>query len=279
MLKLTSYLKKKLTTTKLCVYALKQVHKVKSQIKLQTLAMKLFDLHLEFRRLVFAAIALYSVVLAPIPFVLAQPQAQTTPAIPTQAKQWADQAFKFYEQDKVANAVRLYQKAANAGDLSSAYNLAVIRLTDENKLVPLNQAISHLRKAAQGNYGLAQHMLGSLYEQGKFVERSQTSAFEWFSKAAKNKVSLAYSDLATQYYLGRGTAQNFTQAAFWYEQSADAGDSSAQYILASMYETGLGVTKELSNALTWYTAAARQGDQAADAKAKEIVKRMASEAK
>jgi uncharacterized protein len=192
------------------------------------------------------------------------------------SKQWADQAFRLYEQNKVAAAIKLYQRAADAGDLNSAYNLAVIRITDEDKRLPLRNALLYLKQAAKGNYGLAQHMLGSLHEQGRYVERSQKTAFEWFERAAKNKVKEAYSEVATQFYLGRGTKQDYAQAVFWYDKAAESGDSSAQYILASMYETGLGVAQDLSTALIWYTAAARQGDEAANAKAKDVVKRMAA---
>lgn len=194
-----------------------------------------------------------------------------------QSKLWADQAFRLYEQDKVAAAIKLYQRAANAGDLNSAYNLAVIRITDEDKRLPLASALRYLNQAASGNYGLAQHMLGSLYEQGRHVERSQKNAFDWFERAAKNNVKEAYSDVATQYYLGRGIKQDYSKSAYWYDKAAEAGDGSAQYILASMYETGLGVPEDLRIALVWYTAAARQGDEAANAKAKDVVKKISAQ--
>jgi uncharacterized protein len=194
-------------------------------------------------------------------------------------KEWAQKAFELYEKDKVTAAIKLYERAARAGDLSSAYNLAVIRITDENRAIPLPRALAFLRQAANGNYGLAQHMLGSLYEQGRHVERSQQTAFTWFERAANNQVKEAYSDLATQLYLGRGIAQDYAKSAYWYEKSADAGDASAQYILASMYETGLGVTADLQTALTWYSAAARQGDEAAKAKAKDMVTKISEQRK
>ncbi len=208
-------------------------------------------------------------------------QAQPTTALvdqkQKQSKLWADQAFRLYEQDKVAAAIKLYQRAANAGDLNSAYNLAVIRITDEDKRLPLASALRYLNQAASGNYGLAQHMLGSLYEQGRHVERSQKTAFDWFERAAKNNVKEAYSEVATQYYLGRGTKQDYSKSAYWYDKAAEAGDGSAQYILASMYETGLGVTEDLRTALIWYSAAGRQGDEAANAKAKDVVKKIAAQ--
>jgi uncharacterized protein len=194
-----------------------------------------------------------------------------------QSKLWADQAFRLYEQDKVAAAIKLYQRAANAGDLNSAYNLAVIRITDEDKRLPLASALRYLNQAASGNYGLAQHMLGSLHEQGRHVERSQKTAFDWFMRAAQNNVKEAYSEVATQYYLGRGITQDYSKSAYWYEKAAETGDGSAQYILASMYETGLGVTEDLRTALIWYSAAARQGDEAANAKAKDVVKKIAAQ--
>jgi uncharacterized protein len=224
-----------------------------------------------------------ALMLAALPFFCYSVSAQAITAAKTseqsqqESKRWADQAFRLYEQNKTASAIKLYQRAANAGDLSSAYNLAVIRISDEDKRVPLKRALVYLNQAAKGNYGLAQHMLGSLHEQGKYVERSQKTAFEWFERAARNNVKEAYSEVATQFYLGRGTAQNYASAAFWYEKAAEAGDASAQYILASMYETGLGVTEDLRTALLWYSSAARQGDEAANAKAKGVVQKIAAQ--
>lgn len=195
----------------------------------------------------------------------------------TTAKALSDQAFASYEKNQIATALRLFKRAADLGDNSSKYNLAVIVLTDESALISKREALRYLHDAGKAGFGLAQFMLGRHYEQGQYVKASKEIAFSWYEKAAQNGITDAFLELATAYYLGRGAPQDYSKALQWYEKSAESGDGPAQYLTASMYETGLGVPIDLDAALQWYSAAARQGDQAAQFKAKELANRIANE--
>lgn len=190
---------------------------------------------------------------------------------------WTSKGFQFYEQDKNASAAFWFRKAALLGEPSAAYNLAVMYFGGEAKNITEKQALQFIEQSAAKDFALAQHMLGTFYEQGKYVPASQAKAFAWFEKAALNNHTDAFVSVATQYYLGRGVAVDYDLAAKWYEKAAEKGDVGSQYLIASMYETGTGVKKNVQSALDWYTAAARQGDFVAKEKAKVLAEQLATQ--
>ena len=190
---------------------------------------------------------------------------------------WTAKGFQFYEQDKNATAAFWFRKAALLGEPSAAYNLAVMYFGGEAKNITEKQALQFVEQSAGKGFALAQHMLGTFYEQGKHVPASQAKAFALFEKAALNNHTDAFVSVATQYYLGRGVAVNYDLAAQWYEKAAEKGDVGSQYLIASMYETGTGVKQNVQSALDWYSAAARQGDFVAKEKAKFLADQLATQ--
>jgi uncharacterized protein len=202
-------------------------------------------------------------------------QAQTV----TAKQRAAAKGFVNYEQGKIAESVYWFKKASQLGDAASGYNLATMVLREETRVLSDKQALAYLVKSAEADFGLAQFLLGTLYEQGRWVAKAPTQAFDWFLRAANNNQADAYLAVGNAFYLGRGTAQNDAQALVWFEKSANTGDAGGQYLAASMYEKGLGTTADLASALNWYSLAARQGDLAAVAKAKELAGKIADQQK
>ena len=188
-----------------------------------------------------------------------------------------DAGFEAYEEGDLARSIAAFTARAARGDPIAQYNLAVIRLRDESTATPLPVALRYLRESARQGFARAQHLLGTLYETGRHVERSQSLALHWFRKAAEQGLTDAQLALATQFYLGRGTTRDYAQAAHWYERAAEGGDVAAQYLIASMYEQGLGVARNSQAALDWYSAAARQGDPVARMKARAVAESIARE--
>ncbi len=227
---------------------------------------------------------LAGMVLAAILMLSGLPAHSTTPsqAVPKPQsaprwQRWSAEGFIQYQLNNYQGAALNFKRAANAGDVSSAYNLALMRFSNETKLITQAQALGYLKKSAEGGFSLAQHMLGVFLETGRLVPKSQALATHWFEKAAQGGLEQAFEAVATQYYLGRGVPRDYVKAARWYEKSAEKGDVGSQYLIASMYETGTGVTLNLQTALEWYSAAARQGDLAAKEKAKSITEQLATE--
>jgi hypothetical protein len=128
-----------------------------------------------------------------------------------------------------AEAVRLYRKAADAGDASAMRNL------------------------------------GWMYENGQGVAKDYGEAMRWYRKAADAGDALGMSVLGSAYADGLGVAKDVAEAVRWYRKAADAGDARAQYTLGFMYEYGRGVARDYRQAREWYEKAAAAGDHAAQA--------------
>ncbi len=191
----------------------------------------------------------------------------------------AAKGFVNYEQGKVSESVYWFKQAVKLGDPGAGYNLATMVLRGETSGLKPKQALAYLEISANRNFGLAQFLMGTLYEQGQWVAKSNTKAFDWFLRAANNQQSDAFFAVGNAYYLGAGTSQDYGKALSWYEKSANTGDVGAQYLVASMYETGLGTRVDLETAVNWYSLSARQGDIAAALKAKELAGKIADQQK
>lgn len=115
-----------------------------------------------------------------------QEQARQPPPSSTySAKEMLQRAEDFYDQNRYADALPLYQNLAEQGDAK------------------------------------AQFKLGIMYELGQCVTQSYTQAVDWYRKAAEQGNSNAQYNLALRYQAGQGVAKDDTQAAYWYRKAAE----------------------------------------------------------
>ena len=99
-------------------------------------------------------------------------------------------------------AVHLYEEAANQGNLSAQYQLAVLY--------------------TYGLYG---------------VEKSQQKSAYWFAEAAKQGDVSAMYATGLNYYKGRGVAKSMPRAIDWFEQAAAHGYAAAKLRLQVIRST------------------------------------------
>lgn len=140
-------------------------------------------------------------------------------------------------------------------------------------------AFKHFQRAAElGSYA-AKYNLASLYESGRGVKTSLTSASQWFYEAAignidesmtklrelaeKRHVARAYAHLGLCYEKGYCTAPDLNKALDHYQLAADKGDEYGMFYLAQLYEEGKGVKVNYDKAKHWYLMAAKNNYQPA----------------
>lgn len=114
-----------------------------------------------------------------------------------------------------------------------------------------------LRKAADQNHLPAQHVLGSLYEEGIGLPKDQAKAVEWYRKAASNGLPMAQHSLGICYDIGKGVTKDAKEAAQWFRNAANQDFPPAQAAYASKLERGDGLDKSTSKAAQWYLRAAQ----------------------
>jgi TPR repeat protein len=162
----------------------------------------------------------------PSPPVIATPltpQPTTPTSTPTAAESFA-QAQRYLDTKDFANALPLFQKAADGGNTS------------------------------------AMNKLGDLYYDGKGVAQDSGKAREWYQKAADAGNAIAMTNLGWLYGNGKGVAQDSGKAREWYQKGADAGNTDAMYNLGVLYANGKGVAQDYDKAREWYQKAADAGN-------------------
>jgi len=97
----------------------------------------------------------------------------------------------------------------------------------------------------------AQYLLGTLYAEGKGVERNDATAFMWFQRAANQGEARAQYNLGVSYAEGDGVQKSETDAAKWFQRAANQGMAFAQLNLALLYAAGKGVPQDNIEAFKW----------------------------
>lgn len=165
-----------------------------------------------------------------------------------------------FERNDYATAFAKFTKAAEAGNTSAQFRLAIMYA--QGKGVPEDdiKLMFWLTKAAKAGNAEAQYELAGKYERGSTgVPQDAGQAVTWYTKAAEQGNAGAQMLLAMIYQQGQGVPQDFKKAAHWYTKAAEAGDASSQVFLGQLYENGQGVTQDIAQAERWYTKAAEEG--------------------
>ena len=142
-----------------------------------------------------------------------------------------------------AQALELFEKAANTGDAMAQYN-AGVSLLDPQQL-DVKKAFDYLEKSAAQNNLLALKKLGDLYFTGKYTNQSAERAFEYYTKVSKL------------------TPKAQEQMLKYFYQQEKEHYAEALFSLAQCYADGKGVKKSTVQACNLAIKAANLDNKAA----------------
>jgi len=152
-----------------------------------------------------------------------------------------------------AAAFHWFELAAAQGNPTAAYNLGVAYERGEGVAKNQAEAEKWYTKSAESGVPQAEFRLAA-----RAVARSDwKTAVKWLRAAAAQGLPPAQTMLGTAYEFGQGVRRSDKQAAKWYEAAADHGDATAQSSLAGFYERGVGVDQDYKEAYFWYAVALR----------------------
>ncbi len=129
-------------------------------------------------------------------------------------------------------------------------------------------ALTWYRRAADQGHAESQYRIGSLYEAGQGVAKSDAEAEKWYRAAAEKGFAEAQSTLGSIYFNRTIHASILKKhapperesdpadALKWLSLAADQGERQSQYLLGSLYLYGEGVPKEYIKAHMWFNIAA-----------------------
>lgn len=132
-------------------------------------------------------------------------------------------AFALQRAKKTNDAALWFKKAADNGDIPSAYQYGKIQLAGKTADQDKQGGIIYLLKAAENGHIQAQCDLGTLYYQGNGVAKDMHTAVQWFMKSARQGWPLAQWNLAQCYIKGEGIERDFDQAIYWLGESTSKG--------------------------------------------------------
>ena len=158
-----------------------------------------------------------------------------------------------------AKSIKYYQDAIDAGDGNALYRLGNFYYCEQD----YDKALSLLERAVVEATELkndAEELLGSMYRDGKGVERNYVKAAEWFAKAIEHENIMALVALGMMYKHGLGVEQDEAKALQMILQAANLGQSIAMYNMGSFYEEGTCIIQDYTAARAWYQKAAEAGD-------------------
>lgn len=161
------------------------------------------------------------------------------------------------DEDKLDEALFLYEKAAKMGDADAQYKCGVMYC--DNGTRSLDKALYWFEKAAERGHAECQFICGEMYKDGEGVAADPKKALYWYEKAAEQDIHRAQYLRGLMYYCGEGTAVDKKKALYWCEKLAGLGYNDCQFICGKMYEDGNGIAADPKKALYWYESAAEQG--------------------
>ena len=129
--------------------------------------------------------------------------------------------------DSPREVVRSERGAAERGDASAQFKLAL--RYDVGQGVPQDyaEAVKWLRRAADQDFVKAQYNLGCMYDSGQGVSQDHAEAAKWFRKAAELGYASAQKNLGAKYGRGQGVPQSDVEAYVWSSIAAISGDEGA----------------------------------------------------
>ena len=131
------------------------------------------------------------------------------------------------------------------GQVALEEGLAAYRGGDYAKAMELWRPL-----AEKGNAD-AQYRVGSMYAEGKGVERNDATALNWFKRAAEGGNAAAQYNVGASYAGGVGVAQDDAEAAKWFKRAANQGMPFAELNLGLLYAAGRGVPQDNIEAMAW----------------------------
>jgi len=157
----------------------------------------------------------------------------------------------------LSRGITLLEKAAEAGNGTAHYRLAVYKLNQEKP--DITAGYSHLISAASTGLAEAQNELALFYLGGKLGVADAPAGVAWLTLAAKSGYPQAQNNLGALYERGAGVEQNFTTAGQLYAMAANKGNGPATFALARLVSAGAGTKADPLKAWAFASLAEERG--------------------
>lgn len=130
--------------------------------------------------------------------------------------------------------------------------------------VPSQSAGQELLAAAEEGNVEAQYRLGRSKLMEAAIDAAKgTEAVSWLKRAADGGHSGAMTRLGLMYQRGTGVLQNYDLAVYWIARAAQKGDPNSMLEYGRLYRDGIGLDKDLIQAYIWLNRSAAANNMTA----------------
>lgn len=159
--------------------------------------------------------------------------------------------------------IKYYTMAADSGDFTSQFNLAVHYYNGDGIPVDKVKALKYYTMAAEQGDADAEYTVGLMHLYGDTGKEDYVMASDYLNRAAAQDHPQAIYFLGTMAFDGQGESKNYSKAAGYFERAAQLNAAEAQFMLGQMYENGLFYTANLETAKKYYLESAKQDNEEA----------------
>lgn len=140
--------------------------------------------------------------------------------------------------------------------------LATSKEIRKNRDTFLHKGLKRLKRLVSKEYPAANYYLGTLYTNGKILEKNYDKAFDYYLKAAKAGDGEGMYRVAICYEMGVGTKQDDLKAFSWFQKSSQSHVIPGMFKLGMIYLKGtLQQRRSASQAIEWLELAAAEADE------------------
>lgn len=156
--------------------------------------------------------------------------------------------------EHIGQAVWWWLQAAQAGQEDAQAALEMQRTENPDALAAVEPLVEAEKQAAQGD-AQAALLMAQAYERGKWLEKDETQALDWYQKAAQK---LPQAQYALYQWYSRPESQEEMKALEFLQQAAEGGFAPAQYEVGNRIYQIAQSPDEFKIAAQWFELAAKQ---------------------
>ena len=163
----------------------------------------------------------------------------------------------------IKNVIHNFSLADEQNDPEAQFNLGTIYYEGRYINRDIKKAIHYLSLAAEQNHPKAQFNLGAIYYEGRYINRNINKAIHYLSLAAEQNETEAQYNLGAIYYEGRYINRDIKKAIHYLSLAAEQNHPKAQFNLGAIYYEGRYINRNINKAIHYFSLAADQNDSVA----------------
>jgi len=164
---------------------------------------------------------------------------------------------------------KLLKKASESFDKDATKRLGDSYFESDPK-----EALKHYEKAAEAGHIEAAYIAGVMYAENYEIRPNSARSAQFLKQAAEGGHAAAQADYGLLVYQGAGAARSEIEAAKWFEKSAKGGDNEGQFLYAFTLAKGEGVTQSFEDAYYWLLKSGQSNVDDYDKDRAELKKRL-----